>query len=281
MAGVGLATSAGWMRRGARSAPDSSAASDVGPGTRVGSVPWRHPGARHSAVDDADRRCLPTCRCCSHELRGPLGVVRGYLRLLEQRHAELSSQRQAVTARSGRSDRWSSMLDEVSAGCAQPGTRTTARCACQRARRRAGAAAARRSRASTSSSTCRSTPTPTSACAADRDAAGASRSRRSPWPCAREHGAVAVVCDVTARRPGRAHAFGCSPSRRAARDCTAEHDARRVPARGGRACGLRAGRRASISRGAPAAASHELRERRRPAGVECGCRVAVARRPAT
>ena len=51
----------------------------------------------------------------SHELRGPLGVIRGYLRLLEQAGPELSdSHRQAVTAALKASDRAAELLDKAS-----------------------------------------------------------------------------------------------------------------------------------------------------------------------
>jgi signal transduction histidine kinase len=51
----------------------------------------------------------------SHELRSPLGVIRGYLRLLDQRGGELNdSQRRVVAAALKASDRASSLLDQAS-----------------------------------------------------------------------------------------------------------------------------------------------------------------------
>jgi len=51
----------------------------------------------------------------SHELRGPLGVIRGYLRLLEQTGPELSDQhRQAVSAALKASDRAVELLTQTS-----------------------------------------------------------------------------------------------------------------------------------------------------------------------
>jgi len=51
----------------------------------------------------------------SHELRGPVGVIRGYLRLLEQTGAELSDQhRQAVSAALRASDRAADLLTQAS-----------------------------------------------------------------------------------------------------------------------------------------------------------------------
>jgi signal transduction histidine kinase len=52
----------------------------------------------------------------SHELRSPLGVVRGYLRLLNQHQGELSANhRQAVTAALAASDRCVELLAQASA----------------------------------------------------------------------------------------------------------------------------------------------------------------------
>jgi signal transduction histidine kinase len=52
----------------------------------------------------------------SHELRSPLGVVRGYLRLLDQHQAELSAHdRQAVTAALRASERCVDLLAQASA----------------------------------------------------------------------------------------------------------------------------------------------------------------------
>src|SRR5688572_29725877 len=51
----------------------------------------------------------------SHELRGPLGVVRGYLKLLEQRGTELSEQHlRAITAALRATDRAAAVLDQAS-----------------------------------------------------------------------------------------------------------------------------------------------------------------------
>jgi K+-sensing histidine kinase KdpD len=51
----------------------------------------------------------------SHELRGPLGVVRGYLRLLTQSAPELSDRsKEAVAAALRASDRLAEVLDEAS-----------------------------------------------------------------------------------------------------------------------------------------------------------------------
>ena len=51
----------------------------------------------------------------SHELRGPLGVIRGYLRLLEQTGPDLSDQhRQAVSAALKASDRAADLLTQTS-----------------------------------------------------------------------------------------------------------------------------------------------------------------------
>lgn len=51
----------------------------------------------------------------SHEVRGPLGVMRGYLRLLEQRGPELSEQQQhAVTAALRAGERAAELLAQVS-----------------------------------------------------------------------------------------------------------------------------------------------------------------------
>lgn len=51
----------------------------------------------------------------SHELRGPLGVIRGYLRLLEQTGPDLSAQhRQAVSAALKASDRAADLLTQTS-----------------------------------------------------------------------------------------------------------------------------------------------------------------------
>jgi signal transduction histidine kinase len=61
--------------------------------------------------DDAPR----VLSLLSHELRGPLGVVRGYLRLLEQSAPELSQKsRQTVAAALRASDRMAGVLDEAS-----------------------------------------------------------------------------------------------------------------------------------------------------------------------
>jgi signal transduction histidine kinase len=61
--------------------------------------------------DDAPR----VLSLLAHELRGPLGVIRGYLRLLDQSAAELSEQsRQSVAAALGASDRMAEVLDEAS-----------------------------------------------------------------------------------------------------------------------------------------------------------------------
>ncbi|HUE89367.1 MAG TPA: histidine kinase dimerization/phospho-acceptor domain-containing protein [Vicinamibacterales bacterium] len=52
----------------------------------------------------------------SHEVRAPLGVMRGYLRLLEQQGTELSEQhRHAVTAALKASERAADLLGQVSA----------------------------------------------------------------------------------------------------------------------------------------------------------------------
>jgi signal transduction histidine kinase len=52
----------------------------------------------------------------SHELRSPLGVIRGYLKLLEQQPGTLSEQqRQAVAASLRASERMTELLAEVSA----------------------------------------------------------------------------------------------------------------------------------------------------------------------
>jgi signal transduction histidine kinase len=51
----------------------------------------------------------------SHEVRGPLGVVRGYLKLIEQQSASLSDlHRQAVTATLKATDRATDLLGQVS-----------------------------------------------------------------------------------------------------------------------------------------------------------------------
>src|SRR5687767_11550287 len=51
----------------------------------------------------------------SHELRGPLGVIRGYLRLLDQTPDLADAQaRQAVTATLQASDRLAEILDQAS-----------------------------------------------------------------------------------------------------------------------------------------------------------------------
>lgn len=51
----------------------------------------------------------------SHELRGPFGVIRGYLRLLDQSATELSDRsREAVVAALRASDRLAEVLDEAS-----------------------------------------------------------------------------------------------------------------------------------------------------------------------
>ena len=51
----------------------------------------------------------------SHEVRGPLGVMRGYLRLLEQRGQGLDEmQRRAITAALGAGDRAAALLDDLS-----------------------------------------------------------------------------------------------------------------------------------------------------------------------
>lgn len=51
----------------------------------------------------------------SHELRGPLGVIRGYLRLLDQTGRELpKTARQSVTAALRATDRLAEVLDEAS-----------------------------------------------------------------------------------------------------------------------------------------------------------------------
>jgi signal transduction histidine kinase len=61
--------------------------------------------------DDAPR----VLSLLSHELRGPLGVIRGYLRLLDQSAPELSERsRQVVTAALRASDRMADVLDEAS-----------------------------------------------------------------------------------------------------------------------------------------------------------------------
>lgn len=61
--------------------------------------------------DDASR----VLSLLSHELRGPLGVIRGYLRLLEQTGPDLSDRhRQAVTAALKASDRAADLLTQVS-----------------------------------------------------------------------------------------------------------------------------------------------------------------------
>lgn len=61
--------------------------------------------------DDAPR----VLSLLSHELRGPLGVVRGYLRLLEQAGTELSPRsRETVAAALRASDRIAEVLDEAS-----------------------------------------------------------------------------------------------------------------------------------------------------------------------
>ena len=52
----------------------------------------------------------------SHELRSPLGVIRGYLKLLEQQNAALSDQqRQVIAASLKATDRMIEILGEVSA----------------------------------------------------------------------------------------------------------------------------------------------------------------------
>jgi signal transduction histidine kinase len=52
----------------------------------------------------------------SHEVRAPLGVIRGYLRMLQQQSAELSdSHRQAVAAALKAGDRATELLNQVSA----------------------------------------------------------------------------------------------------------------------------------------------------------------------
>jgi K+-sensing histidine kinase KdpD len=52
----------------------------------------------------------------SHELRGPLGVVRGYLRLLEQQRTALSDlQRQAIAGATRAGDRSAELLNHLSA----------------------------------------------------------------------------------------------------------------------------------------------------------------------
>lgn len=61
--------------------------------------------------DDAPR----VLSLLSHELRGPLGVVRGYLRLLEQSATELSPRsRETVAAALRAGDRMADVLDEAS-----------------------------------------------------------------------------------------------------------------------------------------------------------------------
>jgi signal transduction histidine kinase len=51
----------------------------------------------------------------SHELRGPLGVIRGYLRLIEQTGTELSDQsRQSIAAALRASDRMVEVLEQAS-----------------------------------------------------------------------------------------------------------------------------------------------------------------------
>jgi K+-sensing histidine kinase KdpD len=61
--------------------------------------------------DDAPR----VLSLLSHELRGPLGVVRGYLRLLDQSAPELSEKsRQAIAGALRASDRMVEVLDEAS-----------------------------------------------------------------------------------------------------------------------------------------------------------------------
>ena len=50
----------------------------------------------------------------SHELRGPLGVIRGYLRLMMQTGSELSEQsKQSIAAATRASDRMADILDEA------------------------------------------------------------------------------------------------------------------------------------------------------------------------
>jgi K+-sensing histidine kinase KdpD len=57
----------------------------------------------------------PVLSLLSHELRGPLGVIRGYLRLIEQAAPELSDQsRQAIAAALRASDRIADVLEEAS-----------------------------------------------------------------------------------------------------------------------------------------------------------------------
>jgi signal transduction histidine kinase len=51
----------------------------------------------------------------AHELRGPLGVIRGYLRLIDQTSTELSERsRESITAALRASDRISTVLDQAS-----------------------------------------------------------------------------------------------------------------------------------------------------------------------
>lgn len=51
----------------------------------------------------------------AHELRGPLGVIRGYLRLIDQTSVELSERsRESIAAALRASDRMSNVLDQAS-----------------------------------------------------------------------------------------------------------------------------------------------------------------------
>ena len=51
----------------------------------------------------------------SHELRGPLGVIRGYLRLIDQTATELSDRsRESIAAALRASDRIADVLEEAS-----------------------------------------------------------------------------------------------------------------------------------------------------------------------
>jgi signal transduction histidine kinase len=63
-------------------------------------------------MSDATPRVLSLL---SHELRGPLGVIRGYLRLIDQTATELSDQsRQSIAAALRASDRIAGVLEEAS-----------------------------------------------------------------------------------------------------------------------------------------------------------------------
>ena len=93
------------------------------PSQRFGIVAYRDDDGdqwRHRAYDTLGARMQPEqsprlLSLISHELRGPLGVIRGYLRLLEQTGPELSdSHRQAVTAALKASDRAAELLTQTS-----------------------------------------------------------------------------------------------------------------------------------------------------------------------